>query len=86
MTEKPTPDFTLNQLREILGVPEIVDDPDALTVPEMAEELGVDRSQLYPRIREALEAGKLIEVTVLRPNSLGHIFRRKGYKPAPQPT
>jgi hypothetical protein len=82
MGDKPTPGFTLNQLREILGVPEVEDDPDALTVPEMAEELGMDKSQLYPKIRAALEAGTLIEVTVLRPNSLGHVFKRKGYKPA----
>ena len=82
MGDKPTPDFTLNQLREILGVDEVEDDPDALTVPEMAEELGIDKSQLYPKIRAALEAGTLIEVAVKRPNSLGHIYTRKGYKPA----
>jgi hypothetical protein len=82
MDDKPTPDFTLNQLRDILGVDEVEDDPDALTVPEMADKLGVDKSQLYPRIRVALEAGTLIEVTVLRPNSLGHVYTRKGYKPA----
>ena len=82
MDDKPSPDFTLNQLREILGVEEVEDDPDALTVPEMAEELGIDKSQLYPRIRKALEEGTLIEVAVERPNSLGHIYTRKGYKPA----
>ena len=82
MGDKPTPGFTLNHLREILGVEEVEDDPDALTVPEMAEELGIDKSQLYPRIRSALEAGTLVEVTVLRPNSLGHVYTRKGYKPA----
>jgi hypothetical protein len=80
--DKPKPNFTLNRLREILGVQEVEDDPNALTVPEMAEELGIDKSQLYPRIRAALEAGELIEVMVLRPNSLGHVFKRKGYKPA----
>ena len=80
--DKPRPDFTLNRLRQILGVQAVEDDPNALTVPEMAEELGIDKSQLYPKIRAALEAGELIEVMVLRPNSLGHVYRRKGYKPA----
>ena len=84
--DKPTPGFTLNQLRDILGVDEVEDDPDALTVPEMAEQLGVDKSQLYPKIRKALEEGTLVEVTVRRSNSLGHVYSRKGYKPAPQPT
>ena len=82
MGDKPTPDFTLNQLREILGVEEVEDEPDALTVPEMAEELGIDKSQLYLRIRKALEEGTLLEVTVKRANSLGHVYTRKGYKPA----
>ena len=39
----PSPSFILNRLREILGVHEVEDDPDAMTVPEMVEELGIDK-------------------------------------------
>ena len=79
--DKPTPDFTLNVMHEILGIPEVVDDPKAMTITEMAKAYGLNKATIRGMVEEKLGEGKLEKVFVKRPNSLGHLHTREAYRP-----
>lgn len=81
MNDRPTPDFTIAQLRAVLELPETVEDSNALTIGEMAEAFGRDRGTIRRRVVAALAAGTLEEVVVERPDSTGRMQTRTAYRP-----
>jgi hypothetical protein len=81
--DRPRPTFSANELRESLGIPECIADPDALTIPEIAEEAGIAEMTARRYVRLRVEDGSWICVgRVMRTSANGVAFYAEGYKRA----
>ena len=72
--EKPTPTFSIESLKESLGIEE--PDPAGKTIPDWAELLGIGKEEFRSLVKKAVKNGKWLKCSVLKK---GH--RYPGYKP-----
>jgi predicted ArsR family transcriptional regulator len=77
----PKPDFSLDDVRELLGFDEVSDDPKFLTVSEWAEKLHRSNTTIREKLKEAVEAGRFEAKTVMRVDEMGRTQYPTGYKP-----
>lgn len=76
------PQFTAEELRELLDMPTIVNDPDAMTVVEIAATMGASESATRRHISSAIKAGTWECVgQVLRYRRNGATYYVDAYKP-----
>lgn len=85
MDDRPRPGFSANELRASLGLPAvIVNDPDAMTIKEIAERADISSSTAHRHVLRAIAAGTWVCVgSQRRLRSDGVPFWADGYKPAP---
>ena len=84
MSERPVPNFTIDELRASLGIPAVHEnDPDAKTATEWAELMGVPENTMRRKIKAAVRAGAWVSVgPQRRQRGNGAGFWAEGYKPA----
>ena len=71
--------MTRSQLVEYLGIEDPTDDPDAITVRDVMETLGVSRSVASGILDKVVENGKLEKIVVFRLSN-GRVCRMTGYR------
>lgn len=67
MDDRPRPTFSANDLRASLGLPDVVvNDPDAMTIKELAEWADASENTIRRRLTIALKTGTWVSVGLQR--------------------
>ena len=87
MDDRPRPAFSANELRASLGLPDvIVNDPDAMTIKEIAAATnGLSSSTVHRHVLQALARGTWVCVGPQRRLRIDGVrYWADGYKEVPQ--
>jgi hypothetical protein len=79
--DKPVLNFSLGDVRELLGIQETVeDDPAYLTVSEWADLLDRDITTVRAKLQAAVKDGSFDVRTVVRHDEMGRPYYPQAYK------